>query len=184
VLGIDDSPFSFGDERVLVVGVMIRLPFYIEGVMRTWCRVDGEDANDIIAEMLERSRFTETIKLAMVDGVTLGGFNVVDIEQLSRRTGIPFATVTRDPPDLDSIRSALMKNFDDWERRMTIIARQSLREVSTDHKPLYVAHSGIGEEQADELIRRSIVRGALPEPIRIAHLIATAMETGESRGRA
>lgn len=184
VLGIDDSPFTFGDDKALVVGVVIRLPSYLEGVMRTWCSVDGEDANEVVSEMIEGSRFREQIKLAMVDGVALGGFNVVDISSLNRRTGVPFATVTRDLPDLVKMESALRKNFDDWERRMSVITKHALRKVSTDHKPLYVAQTGIDDAMADELIRGSIVRGALPEPLRIAHLIATAMETGESKGRA
>lgn len=35
VLGIDDSPFTFQTRRALVVGVVSRLPTYIEGIMRT-----------------------------------------------------------------------------------------------------------------------------------------------------
>jgi len=35
-----------------------------------------------------------------------------------------------------------------------------------------------------EVIDLSTVRGALPEPLRIAHLIATALAKGESHGRA
>ncbi len=184
VLGIDDSPFHFGDDRALVVGVIMRLPNYLEGVMRTWCQVDGDDANDVIIEMLNASRFREQIKLAMVDGIALGGFNVVDISSLYRQTGIPFATVTRDAPNIKAIESALRKYFDDWKRRISVITSFPLREVGTDNKPLHVAQVGIDTEEADELIRGSTVRGVLPEPLRIAHLIATAMETGESRGRA
>ena len=41
VLGIDDSPFTFRSERVLVVGVVTRLPNYIEGIMRAEAAVDG-----------------------------------------------------------------------------------------------------------------------------------------------
>lgn len=184
VLGIDDSPFHFRDDRALVVGVVIRLPSYLEGVMRTWCEVDGTDANDAIFEMVSRSRFREQIKLAMVDGVALGGFNVVDISSLHERTGVPFATVTRDPPDTEGMERALRSHFLDWEERLAAILRHPLREVRTDYKSIYVAQAGISEEEAEELVRGSTVRGVLPEPLRIAHLIATAMETGESKGRA
>ncbi len=44
VLGIDDSPFSFRDSTALLVGVVARLPMYIEGIMRTECAVDGNDS--------------------------------------------------------------------------------------------------------------------------------------------
>ena len=184
VLGIDDSPFSFRDEKALVIGVVIRLPHYVEGVMRTWCEVDGDDANEALIEMISRSRFREQLKLVMVDGVALGGFNVVDISLLTERTGIPFATVTRDPPDMNRIEEALRSHFPDWERRLKIIERHPLRKVATDYKSIYVAHTGLDEKEVEELLRGCTIRGALPEPIRIAHLIATAMERGESRGRA
>ncbi|HPT74886.1 MAG TPA: DUF99 family protein, partial [Methanomassiliicoccaceae archaeon] len=95
VLGIDDSPFTFESKRALLVGVVARLPMYIEGIMRTDCEVDGTDANDAIADMVLRSRYREQLKVIMIDGVAVGGFNVVDIDRLHRETGIPCATVTR-----------------------------------------------------------------------------------------
>jgi endonuclease V-like protein UPF0215 family len=184
VLGIDDSPFHFEDDRALVVGVVVRLPSYVEGVMRTWCEVDGTDANDVLSEMVLKSRFREQIKLAMVDGIALGGFNVIDISALHQRTDVPFATITRDPPDMHAMENALRSHFSDWEKRIATIQMHPLRELKTDYKSIHIAQVGMPPEEAEELIRRSTVRGALPEPLRIAHLIATAMETGESRGRA
>jgi endonuclease V-like protein UPF0215 family len=184
VLGIDDAPFAFGNEKVLVVGVAMRIPDYIEGVMRTECQVDGEDANQALAAMISGSRFMEQIKLVMIDGVALGGFNIVDIDALSKELGIPVATVTRDPPDLVKMESALRKYFSDWERRLEIVRRRRLVEVETGHKPLLMAVAGMNEKIAAELIKKSIVRGAVPEPIRVAHLIASAVVRGESRGPA
>ena len=34
------------------------------------------------------------------------------------------------------------------------------------------------------MVRRCTVRGCLPEPIRLAHLVATALVRGESKGKA
>lgn len=184
VLGIDDSPFGFTSEKVLVVGVVMRLPNYLEGVMRVECSVDGEDANDVLERMICASRFKEQLKLIMLDGVAVGGFNVVDIDRLSERTGVPMATVTRDKPDMERMRSALVKHFLDWQRRLEIITRKKLTEVPTDHKPLLISTAGISVHDASEIIRKSIVRGAIPEPIRVAHMIASAMVKGESKGKA
>jgi hypothetical protein len=47
-----------------------------------------------------------------------------------------------------------------------------------------VQHVGIGFAELKSVIRKSTVRGALPEPIRVAHLIVTAFKRGESYGRA
>ncbi|MFQ5986860.1 MAG: DUF99 family protein [Thermoplasmata archaeon] len=184
VLGIDDGPFSFGDARVAVVGVVVRIPAYVEGVLVTEVEVDGTDATERLVEALQNSRFREGLALVMIDGVALGGFNVVDIATVYSGTGVPTMTVTRKEPDLEAMEVALQAKFTDWTERMEVIRRAPLERVETPHKPLYVLREGIALEDAKDLIRRSTVRGALPEPLRIAHLVATALLTGESRGAA
>lgn len=184
VLGIDDSPFSFSDSKVTVIGVVMRVPSYLEGVMRSRLTIDGEDGNDVLARMINSSRYKEQLRLVMLDGIAMGGFNVIDLKALNQATGLPTVSVTRDPPNLVKMEAALKRHFIDWERRLHLITQSPLFQVRTAHKPLYVAAAGIDEKEVADLIDRSIVRGALPEPIRIAHLIAGAIEKGESKGDA
>jgi len=183
VLGIDDSPFRFKDEKALVVGALIRLPNYLESVMRTEVTVDGIDSTDELIGMVSRSRYKDQVKAVMLDGIALAGFNVVDVERLHSSLGVPIITVTRDRPDLGKMRSALMKHFTDWESRYSLVTRLELREIGTEKKPIYACAAGIGWEEAARLVANSTVRGAVPEPIRVAHLIASAMVRGESHGR-
>lgn len=183
ILGIDDSPFKFGEGRALVVGALVRAPNYLEAVMQTTVGVDGTDSTDQIVGMVSKSRYEEQVKVIMIDGIALGGFNIVDIESLHRRTRIPVLTVTRDRPDMAEIESALRKHFKDWERRLSLMARFDLRQVKTAHKPLFACGVGLGWGEFEELVALSTVRGVVPEPIRIAHLISSAMVKGESRGR-
>jgi uncharacterized protein len=117
VLGIDDSPFSFSDSKVTVIGVVMRLPNYVEGVMHSRLTMDGEDGNVVLARMINSSRYKEQLRLVMLDGVAMGGFNVIDIKALNKETSLPIASVTRDPPDFGKIEAALRKHFTDWERR-------------------------------------------------------------------
>jgi uncharacterized protein len=182
VLGIDDAPFSFGRGKVPIVGVVVRLPSYVEGVMMSEVTIDGDDADQAIKDLLSDSRYKEQIRLVMIDGIAFGGFNVIDIDDLSQATGIPFCTVTRDHPDLSSMRAALQKNFADWERRFEIVERHALNEVRTGPGSVFVSISGISIEEADELLQGSTLQGSIPEPLRLAHLIATASVKGESRG--
>lgn len=183
VLGIDDSPFEFGDSRSLVVGALVRAPNYLEAVMRTDVAVDGEDATDRLADMVLRSRYAEQVKLVIVDGIALAGFNVLDMDSFYVRTGIPVATVTRDEPDMAEIEAALRKHFDDWERRLSLVRRLPLRPLDTGHNPLHASVAGMEWEDLVQIVRSTTVRGAVPEPVRIAHLVAAAMVKGESRGR-
>lgn len=184
VLAVDDAPFRFESEKAMVVGVVMRLPNYLEGVLRSECEVDGDDANQVLERMVQGSRFKRQLKAIMVDGVALGGFNIVDIDALSETVGLPVMTVTRDPPDLSKMRSALRKHFPDWERRYEVLRRRELLEVATGHKPILVSLAGMGYAEAEEIIRKSLVRGAVPEPLRVAHIIASGLAKGESKGKA
>ncbi|NLK25321.1 MAG: DUF99 family protein [Euryarchaeota archaeon] len=184
VLGIDDSPFTFQSKRALLVGVVARLPTYIEGIMRTECDVDGTDANAAIEDMVMRSRYREQLKVIMLDGVAVGGFNVVDIDHLYRTTGIPCATVTRALPNYDDIEDALRTHFKDWKVRLDIIKQHPLYKLGSARHPIYATAVGIGIDDLEIILKECTVVGALPEPLRIAHLISSAMVRGESHGRA
>lgn len=184
VLGIDDSPFTFQTRRALVVGVVSRLPTYIEGIMRTEVEVDGNDANDAILAMIERSRYREQLRLIMFDGIAVGGFNVIDIDRLHGALGIPCATITRDLPDMERMEKALRKYFPDSERRLEIIRRNPLYKVGPRRRPIFAAVKGMDIETLESIMAECTVQGRLPEPLRIAHLISSAMILGESHGRA
>jgi len=182
ILGIDDMPFSFGEEKVDIVGVVMRGGIYLEGVLKTTIEVDGKDATEKIIEMVERSKHKEQLKLIMIDGVALGGFNVIDGEKIYLETSLPVITITRKKPDMQKIKEALRKHFDDWEKRLKIIEKGGIKEIKLNY-PVYIKHFGIDEKDAVDAIKISIIRGAIPEPIRVAHLIATGIKKGESTGR-
>ena len=186
VCGIDDSPFEFGNRNAKadLIGAIVRIPSYLEGVLRFEVAVDGDDATSAIVRALSNSRFLDQIKAVMIDGVSLAGFNVVDIARLSGELDMPVITVTRDRPDMDSIRAALSKYFEDWEKRFATISSLPVIEMRTEHNPVFISFAGSTEEKATELVRKTTVRGAIPEPIRMAHIIASGLVKGESKGKA
>jgi endonuclease V-like protein UPF0215 family len=120
----------------------------------------------------------------MLDGVCLGGFNVVDIKEVSEATGIPMMTITRDKPDFDKIKQALRTHFKDWDARWKVICRGTLHTIPTRHNPIYIKYEGLSLLEAKEIINVSTIRGVIPEPVRVAHLIASGITRGESYGKA
>lgn len=183
VLGIDDSPFSFGDKKALVIGALVRLPGYLEGVLRGEVTVDGTDSTRAIVDLVSGSRFKDQVKVLMLDGIALAGFNVVDIEEVHAELGVPVLTITRDRPDFEKMRRALEKYFDDWKHRYALMTRLELREIRTSHNPIYACGIGLEWSEFADIVRASTIRGVVPEPLRIAHLVASAMVRGESYGR-
>ena len=103
-IGIDDAPFQFSQEKVLVVGSAVRAPNYLEGVLSTEVEIDGEDATEKIAAMISDSKFCDQAVVIFVDGAAVGGFNIIDFEELSRRTGTPCISISREKPDFDNIK--------------------------------------------------------------------------------
>jgi len=184
ILGIDDSPFKFDDIKTMVIGVVMRIPSYIEAVLKTEVEVDGSDANEKLEKMINCSRYKEQLKLVMLDGVALGGFNVVDIQKLHQKVKLPIVTITREKPDVEAMENALKEHFEDWEKRLDIIKSGEMKTIETKHKPIFVKFVGIDFNEVKNIIELSTVRGALPEAIRIAHLIASGVAVGESYGRA
>lgn len=184
LLGVDDSPFTFTEKYATVIGVVMRGGEYLEGVMRNQVSVDGTDATYICKEMIENTRHRKQLKAMMLDGIALGGFNVVDIEEIYVSTKLPVITITRDKPDFEKIKLALQKNFEDWNERFDLMKKGELHKVKTPHNPIYVKSVGISIEETKEIIKLSTIRGAVPEPIRVAHLIASGIVKGESYGKA
>ena len=184
ILGVDDAPFTpHSQDPVMVVGTVFRAGAWLDGVLRTDIRVDGTDATEKIVKMVNASRHRDQIGVIMLDGVTFGGFNVVNIQRIFLETGIPVVVVTRKQPNFEKIKRAL-KNFTDWEDRWeNVLAAGEVHRVKNEES-IHIQISGIDLEDAKEIVRLSTTRSAIPEPIRAAHIIAAGVTTGESRGSA
>lgn len=184
IVGIDDSPLVSRD--VLVVGAIMRGGGWLDGLLSTHIEKDGMDATERIAGMITESRNYRQLRAAMLSGVTFGGFNVVDIEDLHHRTGLPIIVIARRLPDMESIASAL-KNLDRPEQRYRAILNAGvINEVRTRWRggPVYFQCKGMEKEDAARMIVDTAVHSRLPEPVRVAHIIATGIVLGESSRRA
>lgn len=184
LLGIDDSPLL--SDRILVVGALMRGGEWLDGVLRTYITRDGIDANERIAAMVNLSKHYGQIRIVMLNGVTFGGFNVVDLEELHYATKLPVIAVMRRLPDMESIRLAL-DNLPDPEQKYRAIRNAGpITEVRTPWRgqPVYIQCKGIEKADAAEVVAGSAVHSRVPEPLRVAHMIATGIVLGESSKRA
>jgi endonuclease V-like protein UPF0215 family len=184
ILGIDDAPFNFDEKYSTIIGVVMRGGEYLECVLRSQVTIDGTEATMVCKQMILNSRHRQQLKVIMLDGACLGGFNVVDIDELSESTNLPVITITRDKPDQQKIKHALQKNFKDWKDRWPLLQKGKLHKIATQHNPIYIKYTGLLLEEAKEIINISTIRGVIPEPIRVAHLIASGITRGESYGKA
>ena len=136
ILGIDDSYFEKNQEKVLVIGVIFRGGLFIDGLLSTYVEVDGLDATEKLITMINNSRHKKQLKVIMLDGITLAGFNLVDIKELNKKTGLPIIVINRKLPDLKKVEIAL-KSFTDYEKRIKIVENAgSLKKFKKNLLPI------------------------------------------------
>lgn len=183
-IAFDDGKFTFRKGRVALAGVIVRLPSYVEGAIVTDCEIDGTDSTQQVIASVLSSRLREQLRVIMLDGIACGGFNVYDLEKVHEGTGIPVISVTRSKPNLDEMEDALRKHFEDWKERLRLVTMYRPRLVTGSGFTLYSKSIGLSEEEEVDMLQASIVRGNYPEPLRLAHIFAGAITSGESRGKA
>lgn len=182
ILAIDDSALI--SERIMIVGAVFRGGEWLDGVLRSEITRDGMDATDVISEMVTMTRHYPQIRAVMLDGITYGGFNVIDIKDLHRRTDLPIIVVMRAEPDMEKIKRALqhLRHFD--ERWHAIRNAGRVSEIDVHGNPIYIQCCGIEIGDATAIVQMSTTHSHIPEPLRVAHLIATGIVCRESRGQA
>lgn len=190
LIGFDDGSFEPQTEgKAWLIGVVTRGGKGIDGILSSKIEVDGTDATSTIIDMINKSKHKDQIRIIMTSGITFAGFNIVDISKVFDKTGIPVIVISRKKPDLHSIKEAL-KNISNWQDRWNILNSTGeiykVKSVGMEYREseIYVQSIGIDMSDVREVIRKTTTRSSIPEPLRLAHLIATGVSRGESMGRA
>lgn len=177
VLGIDDAPFGRDDKDVKIVAVLTRGAKMLDGVFNSSVKKDGLDATEKIVSLV-RGIKRENARAIILDGITYGGFNTVDIQRIYKETGIPVIASMDHRPDHAAFHKAL-RNLGDQEIRKSMIASAgAVHEVKLDdQRTVYMQTAGINKGDAEEFLKLTTVNGLVPEPVRAAHMIAKGAYT-------
>jgi len=168
ILGLDDGPSH--SKQILIVGTIYRGGSILDGIISTHVTKDGTDSTDRLIRMITKSKFKP--RCIMLDGIAFGGFNVVDIVKLNKKTKIPVMTVMRDLPDMDRIEKAL-KNLPNSKERLTLMHKAGPIHSVGD---IFVQVAGTDILEASEFLKVSTLHAKIPEPLRVAHMIASGVK--------
>jgi len=178
VLGVDDGKFiPHSKDDVLIVGVVFRGGYWLEGVMCATLRVDDFDATEKFTQMVISSPHYKQLRVILLNGITFAGFNVVDIKLLNSETQLPVIAVTNKKPDLAKIRNALKnlpKSEDRWNAVLNAGQICSFRS-NLGKQTIYAETAGITKETAQKILQLTSTRSNIPEALRVAHLIASGI---------
>ncbi|MBS3053796.1 MAG: DUF99 family protein [Candidatus Aenigmarchaeota archaeon] len=197
IIGWDDCSHKSGQKNVLVVGVVFRGGKFIDGLLSTVVKKDGFDATEKLAERITGSRHYDQLSVIMLDGITMAGFNVVDLKELNKKTQLPVIAILRKKPDKKRFFEAICsknrrffgtsKNF--VLRRKKLGNSKKRLEIAKragkiySYEKIFYQKSGLSTRDCEKILSITCLHGNMPEPIRVAHLIASGL-SGESRGRA
>jgi endonuclease V-like protein UPF0215 family len=125
--------------------------------------------------MINSSPHRKQLRLVILNGITFAGFNVVDLKRLNSATNLPIIALTEDKPDLDAIHRALNNLPKSEERWRTVLEAGDIHEINCKGKSLYMVIAGVSLADARAIVELTSTRSCIPEPLRIAHLIASGI---------
>lgn len=202
VIGFDDGPFPREHRgKVLLVGAVCA-GTRLDGIVSGRVTRDGTDATARMVELVRASQFENHVRAVLLQGIAVAGFNVVDVKELGSALGVPVLVVMRRPPDMDAIERALfsaeprlrppvrgaarkwrlIRDAGDVER--LDVASAPATGLRGRGQRLWVQRHGLSPEAAIRLVAATTLHGNVPEPLRLAHLVAGGIVSGRSRGRA
>jgi len=176
LVGVDDgvlpAPRTRG-QSTLLVAVLLQ-GSRILAMRIGHITVDGTDATRVLHSLVRRLRYDAIL----LSGISFAGFNLVDIKNLSHLTRRPVIAVTGERPDNVAVRSALRKHFVDWKERWRVVRNAGRLYSCTplaSEPNLYFEVRGAAATFAKSIISSSAVISRLPEPIRVAGLVARGL---------
>lgn len=183
-IGIDDGPFPPRTDDTIrhapILAAWLKGPHLLQ--LRTdWITVDGLDATRKTLVLLKGS----TNIPVLLSGVTFGGFNFIDPWKIQKSSKAPVIVVVGSQPDNRSVKRALVRHFPDWKTRWDLIrSLGSLHRVRTmtGEGPVFFERFGCSTREARWILKTSAFVSRMPEPLRVAGILARGLFPSEPSG--
>lgn len=139
-------------------------------------RVDGLDATSILGYAIRSvASDLDRAEAVFLDSLTIAGFNIVSPYALRILTGIPvIVTYTYKPSYARLARAASRLPTYRLIEGLLRLAGEAI-PLETPHGVVYVVTSGLGEEEALSILKSYQVHTRKPEPVRLAHQLASEL---------
>jgi endonuclease V-like protein UPF0215 family len=152
----------------------MRRDLIVDGIVFGSATLKGDDSTKNIYGMF-RSLQRDDINCIMLDGLIISLYNIIDGEKLNNITGLPIIAITfEDSRGLEEHikHHFLEKSEMKLEQYLKLGNRDQVR-LRTD-KSLYIRYWGLSLKGALNTLNAFTLQGSIPEPIRVAKLLARA----------
>ena len=172
-LGVAES-FKQGQKTSTLAGVVMRSDRVVDGLAVGKTSVRGDDASASIAALYRRLKRND-INVLMVSGAILSLYNIIDIDGLSRKIRLPVICLTF--KETSGIENSIMRHFPEGAEAKLEAYRKlgGRRRVRLKSGSLVFARTaGLGQAEVKSVLDIFTIQGSIPEPIRVARLLARA----------
>jgi uncharacterized protein len=172
ILGIAES-FKRSDTSSRLAGVVMRSDLRIDGIAFSRIKVGGEDANDGVFKIFsELDR--EDINVILINGAIISWFNIIDLQAIFERLHIPVLCLTyEESPGLEKFIEEYFPNNEEKMQRYCRLGKREPIDLKTSYR-VYTRAFGISLAEARILLNKLTLDGRVPEPLRVARLLARA----------
>ena len=182
VLGIAES-FSKGEgSRSILSGIVMRKDLVIDGFAVTSITVGGMDATEGILDLYKSLDRTD-INFIMVAGCVVAWFNVVDLVRIHEQLNLPLICVTYEESlGLEKYFREYFPN--EWQIRLEAFNKNCIRKearLKTGYR-VFIRELGVDFDEAVKLLDGFTLEGGVPEPLRLARLLARTIHRSQTIG--
>ncbi|MGD1055524.1 MAG: DUF99 family protein [Nitrososphaerales archaeon] len=172
-LGVAES-FRPGKKASTLAGVVMRSDRVVDGLAVGRTSVGGDDAAASIAALYRKLKRND-VNILMVSGAILSLYNIVDIDELARKTRLPVICLTY--KETSGIEDSIRRHFPGrakakLEAYRKLGGRKKLK-LKSGHS-VFVRTAGLEDAEVKSVIDLFTLQGSIPEPIRVARLLARA----------
>ncbi len=171
-LGIAES-FRRTDRHSTIAGVVMRSDLVLDGFVFGRALVGGDDATTSLVRMFRRLH-REDVNVILLSGAVISHYNVVDVDSLAEETGLPVVCLTY--RESSGMEGSIRERFKDWQTKISLyhkLGERTTLVLKTGHK-VYARLVSMDVDDARRVVDSFTLQGALPEPIRVARLLARA----------
>lgn len=173
-LAIAES-FRQDAKQSILAGIVMRRDFVIDGFVFGYTTISGNDATEEIIKMYKKLGRPD-ISYVLISGIIISLYNIVDIKKIHNTLQIPIIGVTY--RDSSGIEDAIKHHFPtSYEQKLDEYKKLENRHKITLHTSydVHVRTEGCTVLQVRKLLNDLTLQGGLPEPLRVAHLLAKTL---------
>jgi uncharacterized protein len=171
-LGVAES-FRPTAKKSTLAGVVVRTDLVVDGFVFGAATVGGDDATRAVLKMYRRLKRGD-VNLIMLAGCVISRYNIIDVDEVARKSGLPVICLTYN--ESRGLEDAIRRHFEHPEGRIESYRKLGARSpvlLRTGHT-IYVRNARISDSDAKSVLDAFTLQGGVPEPVRLAKLLARA----------